>query len=178
MNEISAFAFVHPNAVLGKGNVVMEGAIIREGCVIGDNNYFGPYCIIGEVPEKRGYFSKYGKVLIGDNNRFEKQVTVDSGSEKDTIVGDNVIMLKNSHLGHDCEISDGVSISCNAAIGGFTRIGKGAVIGLNATVHQRLQVPEGCMIGMNSTITKKTVMQPFRKYAGSPARDIGSNVRD
>ena len=176
-NKISAFAFVSPNAILGTGNVIMEGVIIRDNVVIGDNNYFGPYCIIGEVPEKRGYFTIYGKVRIGSNNRFEKQVTVDSGSENITKIGDGVLMLKSSHIGHDCEISDNVSISCNAAIGGFTKIGKGTVIGLNATVHQRLDVPEGCMLGMSSTITKKTVLAPFRKYVGTPARDIGENIR-
>lgn len=177
-NEISAHAFVHPNAVLGKRNIIMEGAIIREGVVIGDDNYFGPYCVIGEVPEKRGYFDKYGSVVIGNGNRFEKQVTVDSGSELMTIIHNNVIMLKNAHVGHDCQIHDNVGISCNAAVGGFTIVHKNTNIGLNATIHQRLEIPEGVMIGMNSTVTKKSILQPGRKYAGSPVKDIGPNVRN
>lgn len=177
-NNISAFAFVHPNAILGTGNVVMEGAIIREGCIIGDNNYFGPYCIIGEVPEKKGFFDKPGKVEIGNGNRFEKFTTVDSGTERPTIIHDNVIMLRGSHVGHDVEIKSGAILSCNVLIGGHTVVGENTNFGLGAVAHQRLQIPDGCMIGMNSTITKKTVLEPLRKYAGSPAKDIGANVRD
>lgn len=177
MNQISAFAFVHPSAILGKGNIVQAGAIIHEGCVIGDNNYFGSYCIIGDYPEKKGFFYKYGRVIIGNGNRFEKFVTIDSGTENATIVEDNCIFLRGSHCGHDVVIHNGVVLSCNVLIGGHTVVARNCNFGLGAVAHQRLVIPESCMIGMNSTITKKTVMTPFRKFAGSPARDIGENIR-
>lgn len=177
-NYISPFAFVHPSVIMGKGNYISEGVIIREGVTMGDNNYFGPYAVIGEVPEKKGYFNKFGRVIIGNNNRFEKFVTVDSGTEGTTIVENNVIMLRGSHIGHDVCLHNGVILSCNVLIGGHTIVARNTNFGLGAVAHQRLVIPEGCMIGMNSTITKKTVFTPFRKYAGSPAKDIGSNVRD
>lgn len=177
-NEISAYAFVHPNVIMGKGNIVMEGAIIREGVVIGNNNYIGPYCIIGDIPEKIGYWDRPAGVIICDNNRFTKQVTIDSGTEKKTLICNGVIMLKNSHVGHDAIIHDGVILSCNSIIGGHTTVGEKTNFGLGAVSHQRLNIPEGCMIGMNSTITKKTIMTPNRKFAGSPAKDIGSNIRE
>ena len=178
MNSISSFAFVHPNAVLGKGNTIMEGAIIREGVVIGDNNYIGPYCIIGDVPEKKGFFDEFGMVTIGNNNRFTKQVTIDSGTERTTYIGNNVIMLKNAHVGHDAHIEDGVILSCNVCIGGHTVVGQNTNFGLGSVAHQRLVVLENCMIGMTSTVTKKTKFEPGRKYAGSPARDIGSKIKE
>lgn len=175
-NQISPHAFVDPSVIMGSGNIVMEGAIIRKGVIMGDNNYFGPYCIIGEVPEKKGYFENYGQVEIGNGNRFEKQVTVDSGTERPTIIRNNVIMLKNAHVGHDAYIADEVVLSCNSLIGGHCKIGFRTNFGLGAAIHQRLNMPEYCMVGINSTITKKTPLFPGRKYAGSPARDIGSNT--
>lgn len=176
-NEINGSAIVHHSVIMGVGNVIMEGVIIREGVQIGDSNYFGPYCIIGDFPEKHGYFGKYGKVLIGNSNVFTKQCTVDSGTDGVTIVKNNVMMLKNSHIGHDSYIEDGAILSCNTCVGGHSKIGKGSNLGLGSVVHQRLTVPDGIMIGMNSTVTKRSIMQAGRKYAGSPIRDIGENKR-
>lgn len=160
---------------MGKGNVVSIGAIIGEGVVLGNNNYIGPCCIIGESPEKKGSFEKNAGVFIGDNNRFTKQVTIDAGTERPTIIGNNVLMLKNAHVGHDASIDDFVVLSCNAVVGGWANIGQRTNFGLGAVCHQRISVPHDVMLGMNSTITKKTELKPCRKYAGSPARDIGSN---
>jgi len=32
------------------------------------------------------------------------------------------------------------------------------------------------MIGASAFIGKKTILQPYRKYAGVPAQDIGENI--
>lgn len=176
-NTIHHTAQVDPTAVIGEGNTIMEGVIIRAGVQIGDNNYIGPYCIIGDFPEKVGFFDKPGKVVIGSGNRFTKQVTIDAGTERPTIIKNNTIFLKNSHVGHDAHIRDGVTLSCNVCIGGFTEVGVRTNFGLGAVAHQRLIIPADCMVGMNATITKKTVMERGRKYVGSPAYDIGENKK-
>lgn len=171
--------YIHPTAVIGP-NVEM-----------GDNNYIGPLCIIGYPAEHKDYFPKdfwaspdeifpyyYGKVIIGNNCKFTGLVTIDGGTEKETRIGDNVWMLKHSHVGHDAEIKDGVTISCGAKIGGHCEVGKGANVGLNAVIHQRVIVPEGCMIGASAFVGKKTEMFPNQKYAGVPARWLGYNEKN
>lgn len=179
MNNIHPSVIVHPDVVMGENNVIMEGVIIRDGVEIGDNNFIGPYCIIGDVPEKIGWFEPKhpieGGVRIGSDNRFTKQVTIDSGTINKTHIGNNSLFLKNAHVGHDAFVHSFVTLSCNVAIGGWSIIHRHCNFGLGAVVHQRLEIPEGCMIGMNSTITKTSKLEPFRKYAGSPVRDIGIN---
>lgn len=176
INKIHASAFVDPNVIIGTGNIIMEGVIIRDGVQIGDNNYFGPYCIIGDFAEKTGHYESKGRVLIGSNNRFTKQVTIDRSTDSNvTIIKNNCTLLKNAHIGHDAYLHDNVTLSCNVCVGGFTEVHKGVNMGLGSVVHQRLVIPEYCMIGMNAVITKKTVLQPGRIYVGVPARDIGSN---
>lgn len=160
------------------GNSIHPTAIIAYGVQMGTGNTIGPYCIIGEAAEKRGYWQRTGRVIIGDNNIFTKQVTIDSGSEEYTTVGSECVFLKNAHVGHDATIHNHVTLSCNAMIGGHSTVGEKTNVGLGAAIHQRLEIPEGCMIGMNSTVTKKSVLQPNRKYAGSPVKDIGSNIRE
>lgn len=177
-NQISDFAFVDPSVVMGKGNIVCEGAIIRAGVVMNDNNYIGPYCIIGDAPEKIGAFDEPNKgVYIGSKNRFTKQVTIDAGANRITYIGDHNLFLKNSHIGHDCSVGHHNIFSCNAMIGGFVNIANNCNFGLGAAVHQQLSIPDGVMIGMNSTVTKKSKLMSYRKYAGSPVKDIGSNVQ-
>lgn len=176
-NHIHSSALIDPSVIMGSGNKIMEGVIIRAGVQIGDNNTIGPYTIIGEPAEKHGYFDKLGKVLIGSGNRFTKQVTIDSSTDGVTIIKDNCIFLKNVQIGHDAKIGSNSILSCNVIIGGHTELGEFTNFGLGAVCHQRLKIPGNSIFGMNCTVTKKTILQPNRKYIGSPARDIGANDR-
>jgi UDP-N-acetylglucosamine acyltransferase len=83
--------------------------------------------------------------------------------------------MKHAHIGHDCTILDNVTISCGAKIGGHSIIDNGANIGLNAVLHQFANVGENCMIGASAFV--KGDAKPNTKYAGVPAREIGSNIR-
>jgi UDP-N-acetylglucosamine acyltransferase len=176
-NDVHPSAIIEAGAILGTGNTIKEGVIIRAGVQIGDNNHVGPYCIIGDNAEKVGFFNKPGLVIIGSGNRFTKQITIDAGTERPTIIKNNTILLKNAHVGHDAVIKDGVTLSCNVCIGGFTEVGDRTNFGLGAVAHQRLVIPSDIMVGMNTTITKKTHLEPNRKYVGSPARDMGENKK-
>lgn len=158
-------------------NFVHTTAVIGPNVTLGEGNYIGPFCVIGYPAEHKAFWGKDQKgVIIGNNNYFTGHVTIDAGTEKATVIGDNCWLLKHSHVGHDAEIGDDVTISCGAKVGGHAIIHSRSNIGLNACIHQRVRVPEGCMIGMNAAVTKKTELSPFRKYAGVPARDIGTNL--
>lgn len=155
-NAISPLAWIHPDVKIGKGNTI------------------GPFCMIGGPAEWKGW-EMPGKVIIGDNNRLTGLVTVDSGTAGHTMIGDGCYLMKHSHLGHDVILASGVTISCGAKIGGHTRIGKDANIGLNAVIHQNQKIEEGCMIGMGAVVTKKLKTEPYKTYAGNPAKLIGDN---
>lgn len=150
-------------------------AIIYPGVVIGKNVYIGEYCIIGSPPEWKGHEDKSKGVIIGDNVRITGLVTIDAGAGKPTEIQDGCYIMKHAHVGHDAVIGKEVTISCGAKIGGHTVVGDYCNIGLNAVLHQKVFIPMGCMIGACAFIGKKTELNPFRKYAGVPAKDIGSN---
>jgi UDP-N-acetylglucosamine acyltransferase len=158
-------------------NYIHPTAIIYPNVELGENNYIGPYCIIGAPAESRGNWGAQGKVIIGNNNRFTGMVTIDGGMESVTIVCDNTFMMKGAHVGHDAIIGDDVTISCGAKVGGHAVIGIGTNIGLNAVIHQRVKVPSGCMIGASAFVGKKSVLKPFHKYAGVPVKELGPNIK-
>lgn len=171
--------FLEPSWIPAKGVNIHPTVLLGPNVSVGDGTYIGPYCIIGYPAEHRSYWDKpCGKVYIGKNCVITGHVTIDAGTEEVTTIGDNVWMLKHSHVGHDAYVYNDVTISCGAKIGGHAKIGFRSNIGLNACVHQWVEVPEGCMVGMNSTITKKTPLFPNRKFAGSPAKDIGPNFKN
>lgn len=172
-NDIDSDAWIHPNARIGKGNIIEAGVKIYEGVTIGDNNYIGADCIIGARPESREFFKEYsGKVIIGDNNRIYKQVTIDGSTTEQTIIMSNCELLKNSHVGHDAYIWDQVSLRCNATVGGFCELLKGVIVGMNASIHQRVKVPKNVIIGANSFVSKKQFLQEGFIYGGVPVRAL------
>lgn len=155
-------------------NDIHPTAIISDNVILGDNNYIGAYCIIGDTPEHKKYWNqKKGKVIIGNNNIITGLVTIDAGTEQVTYIGDNCFIMKHAHIGHDCTINNNVTISCGAKIGGHSIIGSNSNIGLNAVLHQFSNIHVGCMIGASAFF--KGESEPYTKYAGVPARKLGEN---
>lgn len=157
-------------------NYIHPTAIIYDGVTLGDNNYIGAYCIIGAPAEHKKYWGDFnwgGGVVIGDNNIITGLVTIDAGTEETTWIGDNCFIMKHAHIGHDCRLNSNITISCGAKIGGHSVILNNNNIGLNAVLHQYAYINEGCMIGASAFF--KGESEPFTKYAGVPARKLGSN---
>jgi UDP-N-acetylglucosamine acyltransferase len=156
--------FIHPTAIIG------------DNVILGDNNYIGAFCIIGDPAEHKKYWGQEkGKVIIGNNNIVTGLVTIDAGTEVPTIIEDNCFIMKHAHIGHDCRIMNNVTISCGAKIGGHSIIGEGSNIGLNAVLHQFSIIKRGCMIGASAFF--KGESEPEMKYAGVPAKYLSPNIK-
>lgn len=176
--------FIHPSAIVGKNvklgnrNYIGANCYIVGDTIIGDNNHFEAFCSVGSFPEHRAYFNnkKMQGVVIGDNNVFREFTTINSGCIKDTIIGNNVWMLKGSHVGHDSEIMDGTTLSCNVLIGGHSLVGYDVNFGLGSICHQFSVIGSCSMIGMGTIINKKSEILPYKTYVGNPPKILGVNA--
>lgn len=167
------------------GNFIHPTATVDAGAQLGDENYVGPYCIvgpnvrmgsgnrleayvsIGTAAQHRDYFRKPpGPVLIGDHNVLREYATVNGGSIATTTLGSDCKLLIGAHIGHDAIVRDRCTLSNNATLSGHTIIGYGANLGLAVVVHQYLAVGALAMVGMNSTVTRDLL--PFAVAYGSP----------
>ena len=157
-------------------NIIHPTAVIGDNVILGDNNFIGPYCVIGEKAEHKKYWDQpIGKVFIGDNNIITGLVTIDAGTESPTIIEDNCFIMKHAHIGHDSWILHNVTISCGAKIGGHSIIKAYSNIGLNAVLHQFTTIEQGCMIGASAFFKGESEIET--KYAGVPARKLGKNIK-
>lgn len=176
MNFIHHTAIVDPKAKIGLGVVIGPHAIIMANVKIGDGCLISPFAVIGSPAEKRGFFEKLGSVEIGKNCVIREYVTVNGGTFRPTVVGDNCILLRGSHVGHDAIIQDNVTLSCNVLVGGEALVMEGSNLGLGVSVHQGMIIGPYSIVGMNAAVSKKTPILPFSKYAGVPARELGMNT--
>lgn len=175
-NYIHPTAIIGPAVVLGKNNYIGPYCVITGDTKIGDNNRFEGHCSIGTAPEHKEFWNKkYKGVVIGNNCVIREFTTINSGTIRNTIVEDEVIMLRGSHIGHDSFIGHNCTISCNVLIGGESYLFPYVNCGLGSIVHQRSVLGACSLIGMGGIVTKKSKILPGQKYAGNPVHHIGTN---
>lgn len=162
--------------------IIHHTAIVYPGVQLGDNVYIGPYCTIGsraEINSPAWGSLPEGRVIIDTGTVLTGHVTIDSGQDEYTVIGENCFIMKGAHVGHDCDIGDGVVMSPGVVIAGEVEIGNDCNMGMNATVHQQIKIPAKCMIGQGAVITRKraATMKACQTWAGNPARLIGPNKK-
>lgn len=174
--------YIHPTAIigddvqLGDDNYIGAFCLITGNTIIGSNNRFEAFCSIGTEPEHKEYFGETNQgVVIGNNNTIREYVTINAGCKKPTILHNNIVMLRGSHVGHDSTIYDDCTISCNVLIGGHSLLGYSVNMGLGSICHQFSKIGSYAMIGMGAIIPKKVQPQCFGVYVGNPAKYIKEN---
>lgn len=92
------------------------------------------------------------------------------GSERDTYLGNYIIMAPLVMIGHDCIIKDRVRIMNNVSLNGFVEVGKYVTIEPMTVVRNRRKIGDNSIIGMGSNVVKDI---PSNVVAyGNPCRVI------
>ena len=156
--------------------MIHKTAIIYPGVVIEEDVEIGAYCIIGAPPEHLKHYKEESKgVIIRKGTILTGHVTIDGGIFEPTVIGEECFLMKGVHVGHDSVIGRKSIISAHACLAGHTFIGNNSNIGIGVNIHQFSLIGGGSMVGMGSNITKKSIVLPFHKVVGSPAKSIGIN---
>lgn len=178
---------IHPTAVisgdvkLGSGNTIGPFVVITGPVTIGDGNWIGSGAVIGAPSEVRGathprmFDEPAGNgVVIGSRNVIREAVQIHQGWAGVTTLGDELFLMNQSYVAHDCTVGDRVTLASSALLAGHVVVGDGANLGLGVTVHQRRRVGAGVMVGMGSVVTHD--LPPFVKAYGNPVRVRGVNA--
>ena len=93
-----------------------------------------------------------------------------------TCVGDDIIMLRHSHIAHDCVVEEDVTLSCGATMLGHVYVMKKSNCGTGCLVHQYQVIGSYSMIGMGCIVPKKSKIEPGQTWVGNPARRLKTNL--
>jgi UDP-N-acetylglucosamine acyltransferase len=118
----------------------------------------------------------YGAGMLQAAKSLASFVTINAGTKQPTVLYDNIVMLRNSYIGHDSTVENKANLSCNVLIGGHSYIMEGANFGLGSICHQFTKIGAYTMIGMGCIITKKSLIYPGNIYVGSPATLLKENI--
>lgn len=166
-------ARIHESARLGHGVVIGPDVMIEEDVVI------GAYSVIGGMPEHLGFFDdteqEFTKgVYIERGARIFEFVTIHSGTDKTTHIGQRVAVFNHSHIAHDVVLGDHCVIGGHNSLAGHVHVMERAIVSGKSAIHQWCVIGALAMIAGNSFL--KAHVPPGEKWIGSPARPAGTNI--
>ncbi len=147
--EVGPFAVIDDQVIIGDGCRIGPHVHLTGRTTIGANTVIHAGAIIGDAPQDLHYHDEASFTEIGANCILREYVTIHRGTEEGskTTVGDNVLMMAFSHLGHNCQISDNVVIANASLLAGRVEVGQRAFISAGVMVHQYVRIGRLAMVG-------------------------------
>jgi len=135
---IEPFAFVDRNVEIGDGTWVMSGANIRYGSRLGKSCKIFPGAVIGGIPQDLKFKGEDSLAIVGDNTTVRECATINRGtaSKGYTKVGSNCLLMAYSHVAHDCLVHDYVILGNATQLAGEVEVEHHAILSGGTLVHQ------------------------------------------
>jgi len=140
---------------IGAGTCVMPHVFIGGWTEIGKDCTIHSFVSLGDKPQDRAYRNGESYCRIGDRVDLREGVTVHRGTDEgsSTLVGDDALLMGNSHVGHNSSLAEHVILANGAVLGGHVTVGRAAFISGNVAVHQYVRIGELAMIGLRWPFT-------------------------
>lgn len=191
MSSLEASTQIHPTATvdaraeLGPGVEIGPYCVVEAGAVIGAGTVLGPYVhihgcvelgagssvrtgsVLGGEPQDVKYHGEPARVIVGERCRIHEHVTVHrgTGANTQTVIGDDVMLMAGSHVGHNCRVESKAILVNGAMLGGHVHVGERAFLSGGAAVHQFCRVGRLTLVGGSCMVTKD--VPPFSICSGS-----------
>lgn len=172
--SIGAYSIIGKNVTIGAGTRVFEHVIVRDGTQIGEQNTIYQFASLGEVPQDKKYQGEVSGIIIGHRNVIREACTIHKGTNGgNTVIGNDNLLMVNTHVAHDCVIGDHNIFANNVGLAGHVRVGNHVILGGATNVHQFCQIDDYSM-SAGATLILKDVAA-FVMVQGNPARVRGLN---
>jgi UDP-N-acetylglucosamine acyltransferase len=165
--RIGPYCLVGPDVVIGENSELFSHAVVTGRTIMGGGNRVFPFSSIGQEPQDLKYHGEDSEVIIGDNNTFRENVTVNSGTEGGgmvTRIGNNNMLMAYTHVAHDCLLGNSIVLANCSTLAGHVDVADNAIIGGLSAVQQFVRIGQLAMIGGMSGVTKD--VPPFCLVAG------------
>ncbi|WJY14118.1 acyl-ACP--UDP-N-acetylglucosamine O-acyltransferase [Pectobacteriaceae bacterium CE90] len=175
--HIGPFCYVGSQVEIGAGTVLKSHVVVNGITKIGCDNEIYQFASIGEVNQDLKYAGEPTCVEIGDRNRIRESVSIHRGTAQGgglTKVGNDNLLMINTHIAHDCMVGDRCILANNATLGGHVYIGDYAIIGGMTAVHQFCVIGAHVMVGGCSGVAQD--VPPYVIAQGNHATPFGINI--
>jgi UDP-N-acetylglucosamine acyltransferase len=174
---VGPYCVVGDEVVLGD-NVRLESHVVVDGRTsIGPDTHVFPFVSIGLASQDLKYKGEPSETQIGARNKIREFVTIHRGTAGGgmlTKIGDDCLIMAQSHIAHDCLIGDGVIMANAATLAGHVVIEDRANVGAYSGIHQFCRVGKEAYIGGYSVVVKDAL--PFALTVGNHAKCYGLNI--
>ena len=194
MNQISPFAYVHPEAILGDNNIIGPFCYIDRDTIIGDNNVLQnsvtinvgarigngneifPGASLSTKPQDLKFKGETTTCQIGDGNSIRENVTISRGtaSKGKTIVGNNNLLMENMHIAHDCVVGNNCIVGNSTKFAGEVTIDDNAIISATVLTHQFCKIGSYVMIQGGCRFSQD--IPPYIIAGKEPTKYCGINL--
>ncbi len=172
---IGPFSVVEPEATIGDGCVLEGHVVVKAGTTLGPDNHVFEGTVLGGLPQHVHVPERPGKVVIGSGNTIRENVTVHRALEagKATVIGENNLLMVNSHVAHDCRVGNHTIVTNNALLAGHVTVEDRAYLSGAAAVHQFCRIGTLAMVGGQAHLVKD--VPPFVTVDGLSSLVVGLN---
>lgn len=193
MSNIHPTAIIDPSAKIDPSTVVGPFTIIGEDVQIGKNNRIGPNCVIenttmgddneliascfiGVKPQDLSYKGEHTRVVMGNGNKIRECVTVHRSTfvDKPTTIGNNCLLMANSHVAHDVQMGNNVIVANCSAIAGHVIVEDRAIISGLVGIHQFSRIGTMAMVSGGAAVILD--IPPYCNAQGDRAKTAGINI--
>lgn len=173
--SVGPFCVIESGTSIGSGCVLENRVSIKEATSLGADNHVCDGAIIGGIPQHIHVPDQPGGVVIGRGNTIRENVTIHRAlvAGHATMIGDDCLVMVNSHIAHDCRIGNHVIVTNNAMLAGHVHVDDRAYISGAAGVHQFCRIGTLAMVGGQAHLTKD--VPPFVTVDGLSTLVVGLN---
>ncbi|MBF6056824.1 MULTISPECIES: acyl-ACP--UDP-N-acetylglucosamine O-acyltransferase [Thiomicrorhabdus] len=175
--KIGPYCVIEGEVTLGEGCILDSHVVIQGPTQIGKNNRFYPFGCIGAAPQDKKYRDEPTLLIIGDDNTFRENVTVNRGTIQDigkTVIGNGNWIMAGVHIAHDCIVGNNCIFANAAALAGHVIVDDWAILGGYSLVHQFCRIGAHSFCGMGSVINQD--VPNFVVVSGNLAQARGINL--
>lgn len=159
--KVGAFAYIEAGVKLGNKCVVGPHVSILRHTTLGDGCQIHAGAVLGDLPQDLAFKHEESYVRIGSNCVIRENVTIHRGTSAGSVteVGDNCLLMAQSHLAHNVKMGNNVIVANGALLAGYVEVGDRAFISGNCLVHQYTRVGRLAMMSGGSAVQKDVL--PF-----------------
>jgi len=173
---IGPYTVIGPHVTIGKNNHIGPFCLF-ENTVMGDGNEVIAHATIGVKPQDLSYDdSMQSMVHIGNGNKIRECVTIHraTNTEIPTRVGNNCLLMANSHVAHDCQLGSNIILANCTGIAGHVHIADRVITSGCVGIHQFVRVGRLAMLSGGAMAPQD--IPPFCTAQGERARLVGLNI--